>query len=350
MTVMAPRSTANPAPLRVPGSLRRTSSIDVEWPGDMQEPRLFHGRARDILNPADGGAPRVLEEAAFCATLDFTKLITAIEASPAPEALQSLVGQRGGGHLRMFIREVMPELVAEGAPLYLPLDDLSGVSLIVPWAWGLWHPQRMADLRNAMPQDQLDKYLDRAGICWGLKPGNSGLQDIAAGGNGGTARMEAADGGDLRNPEDPDGWHAFPAIAGISMRRARRIDVMPDRAAGLIRIDSAFQDSAPLPPDWPRRDGAGSPGRAALHEYRLAATVDAASLEILTLEPEPRVLPFPECPGAVANTARLIGARLPDIRDAVLGQLRGPEGCTHLNDALRALADVPALLAKMDAA
>jgi hypothetical protein len=45
----------------------------------------------------------------------------------------------------------------------------------------------------------------------------------------------------------------------------------------------------------------------------------------------------------VHNARRLIGARLPEMRDAVLGQLRGPEGCTHLNDALRALAEVPKL-------
>ncbi|MDE2597436.1 MAG: DUF2889 domain-containing protein, partial [Sphingomonadales bacterium] len=33
--------------------------------------------------------------------------------------------------------------------------------------------------------------------------------------------------------------------------------------------------------------------------------------------------------------------------DAVLDQLRGPAGCTHLNDAMRALADVPRLLERL---
>jgi hypothetical protein len=32
----------------------------------------------------------------------------------------------------------------------------------------------------------------------------------------------------------------------------------------------------------------------------------------------------------------------------VLNDLRGPRGCTHLNDALRALADVPKLLKYLD--
>jgi hypothetical protein len=65
---------------------------------------------------------------------------------------------------------------------------------------------------------------------------------------------------------------------------------------------------------------------------------------VLSLEPDARILPFPECPGAIANTQRLVGSSLGDIRDEVLRQLRGPEGCTHLNDAMRALADVPVLV------
>ena len=73
-------------------------------------------------------------------------------------------------------------------------------------------------------------------------------------------------------------------------------------------------------------------------------TADPDTLEILSLVPEPRILPFWECPGAVANTQRLVGTSLDGIRDEVLLQLRGPEGCTHLNDAMRALADVPVLV------
>ncbi len=120
------------------------------------------------------------------------------------------------------------------------------------------------------------------------------------------------------------------------MRRARRIDVWRD-ADGLIHLDSAFQDSAPRP------EG----GRAALHEYRLTGTVDPQTMELLSLEPEPRVLPFIECPGAVTNARKLVGTPLPLIREAVLRDLRGTAGCTHLNDALRALAEVPKLVEQL---
>ena len=71
---------------------------------------------------------------------------------------------------------------------------------------------------------------------------------------------------------------------------------------------------------------------------------------IVSLDPEPRVLPFHECPGAIANARGLIGTPLGQVRQTVLEQLRGPAGCTHLNDALRALAEVPQLLAVLDEA
>ena len=115
------------------------------------------------------------------------------------------------------------------------------------------------------------------------------------------------------------------------MRRARRIDVWCDT---LIHIDAHFQDSATTPE--------GS--RVALHEYRIRATADPVSLALLSLEAEPRVLPFAECPAAAPNAGRMVGKSLTALREAVLDELRGVAGCTHLNDALRALADVPLLL------
>ena len=162
---------------------------------------------------------------------------------------------------------------------------------------------------------------NRENICSGLRTGSSGLGMGA----------EGTDAGVLRDPADPEGWHEFPATPGTAMRRARRIDIWRDT---LIHIDAHFQDSATTP----------SGPRAALHEYRIRATADPVSLELLSLEAEPRVLPFSECPAAAANARRMVGKTLAELREAVLVELRGVAGCTHLNDALRALADVPVLL------
>jgi hypothetical protein len=169
---------------------------------------------------------------------------------------------------------------------------------------------------------------ERVNVCWGLAEGNSGVT-----GEGARPDIGQAEAGDVRNPDDPEGWHELYDNAGPGFRRARRIEVQRDDAAGLIRIEAAFQDSIN------RKSG----GRGAIHEYNLTATADLATGKLLTLVPEPRILPFGECPGAVHNTQRLIGRTLGEIREAVLEQLRGPQGCTHLNDALRALAEVPKL-------
>jgi hypothetical protein len=116
------------------------------------------------------------------------------------------------------------------------------------------------------------------------------------------------------------------------MRRARRIDVR--LGGGVIEIDSMFQDSCTEP----------SGGRMAVHEYRLEATADPVSGELLSLRAEPRVLPYNECPLAAGNTGTLLGTPLAELRTVVLEQFKGTKGCTHLNDALRALAEVPVLV------
>jgi hypothetical protein len=325
-----PRSTANPAPVRAANSIRRTTSIDVSWPDGVDNPRLFVGRVRDYRTGEAGTPGTELDHAELRAVLDDDKTIRSISATPEPSRLQELVGHRAGGHLRMFIRDIMPELVENAVPIYLVLDDLSGSALVSNIAWSMWDPTLMLDRRADMSNEDFEAMMaGRANVCWGLAEGNSGLtfrRDVS--------EVAAADAGELRNPADPLGWHEFAENEGYGFRRARRIDVWRDAASGLLTIDSAFQDSAK------KKDG----GRTAIHEYLLRVTADPETLEVLSLEPVPRILPFPECPGAVANTQRLIGSSLADIRDEVLRQLRGPEGCTHLNDAMRALADVPVLV------
>jgi hypothetical protein len=71
------------------------------------------------------------------------------------------------------------------------------------------------------------------------------------------------------------------------------------------------------------------------------------TFEIRSLEARPRVLPFDECPAAVTKIGQLVGTPLGDLRDEVLARLKTTEGCTHLNDELRALAEVPMLVAHL---
>ena len=121
------------------------------------------------------------------------------------------------------------------------------------------------------------------------------------------------------------------------MRRARRLDVWVDE---MIHIDVGFQDSATSP------DGVD---RIAVHEYHVSASANLDTFELLTITATPTVLPYAECLGAVPNVTRLVGTDLHEFRLAVLEHLPGVEGCTHLNDVLRSIADVPQLIRRLKA-
>jgi Protein of unknown function (DUF2889) len=83
-----------------------------------------------------------------------------------------------------------------------------------------------------------------------------------------------------------------------------------------------------------------------VHEYHLEAAADAATMTIAALNATPRVLPYAECPAAASYAGGIVGQRLADLRMTVLTTLTGTHSCTHLNDMLRALAEVPQLCAK----
>jgi hypothetical protein len=171
------------------------------------------------------------------------------------------------------------------------------------------------------------------GVCTGFMPGSSGLAPD------GTSRWthRTRPVAPVDETHDVLAWHEMQQIAEVSMRRARRIDVWID--AGTTYVEAMFQDTSTRP------EG----GRVAVHEYTLTATAvpDPATgaLVLASVDPVPHVLPYAECPLAVLNAGSLVGTPMAALRAVVLERLTGVAGCTHLNDALRALADVPHLAA-----
>lgn len=299
----------------------------MSWPEGRWGNTSMVGRARDIVTPRSGGSPIVIAEDMFHARLDNERTILAITADRDQPALAKLVGERGGGHLRKVLDQVMPEERRASTPLYLILDDISGTSLVCGWAWSQWTDDWLETMRSRLPAEQMETMFRKMeGICTGFAPGSSALaRGPDRGPSAGTPTV------DLRHPADPEGWHAFTVQNEVGMRRARRVDVT--LGDGIV-IDSAFQDSASHP------DG----GRMVLHEYRLVAIADPETLLITAIEAIPQVLPFPECPSAIHNVGRLVGSPLGELRDRVLADFKGTAGCTHLNDAMRSLAEVPALV------
>jgi hypothetical protein len=57
-----------------------------------------------------------------------------------------------------------------------------------------------------------------------------------------------------------------------------------------------------------------------------------------------RVLPWMECPQAVASASRVAGMAIGELRGRVRRELVGVSTCTHLNDTLRSLDDVAVLI------
>ena len=317
--------------MRRPGSVRRTTSIDSEWPQGYGQPWLMTGRARDLLTPADDGTPEVLDTAGFVMTVSPIREIQTIETTPAHPRAPELVGVRAGGASRVALGEIMGD--ARGTPLFQLLDDFAGASLVAGWIWSQWTDDWLAHARRIGAQTTGGNKRRMNDICTGFAEGSSAFGPEGTPDN---INQSSAEVGPLENPDDAAGWHAMPNQSGPHQsgpqkRRARRIDVW--REGGAIKVDAGFQDSGSNP----------NGGRTAIHEYRVHAEIDAQTGSLVALQALPLILPYRECPGASVKATRMIGQHVHEFRASVLTTLPSTLGCTHLSDVLRALADVPAL-------
>jgi hypothetical protein len=318
----APNDPVATPPARRPGSVRRTSTMLMCWPDGLGTELHLAGRSRDLSTPRTGD-PEVLAHADLSVVTGPARDIQQIDAVPGAEGLERLIGRRAGGNLRKAIAEELPQEGAAGTPLHLLLDDLAGATLIAGFAYFVWADEipgfheRMAAAPPVM-----------IGICSGFREESSALNPDGTlkGISTNTGRP-----GPLADPADPLGWHELAPHPEIAMRRARRIDVWQE--GGELRIDAMFRDSCWNPQGQ----------EEVVHEYEIFASAERDTGTLTSVTAVPRVLPYPECPGAAANVSRLQGTALRAMRREVLEQLRDTDCCTHLNDGLRSLAEVPVL-------
>jgi len=311
-------------PQRRAVSVRRTMSIDVHWPDGRSGAGRFHGRARDALTLQPDQAMLTIADA----TVDLTaaqREIVGISASPEPKRLQELVGVRAGNYLRAALEDLFPGEKDAGTPLYLLLDDMAGATLVSGWAFSQWKDPNDPGRARQMPKMQ--------GICMGFRPGSSALDER------GHARPEQNSTRvmPLVDPDDLAGWHELPDLGGVNFRRARRIDVWRD--GDLLQVESHFQDSASAP------DGGQ---RLAVHEYLVSATLGPDGV-LEHIEARPGTLPYAACRVAPVNLEVLVGTPARTLRAEVLQRLKLTGGCTHLNDMIRSLAEVPVLAGHLPA-
>jgi hypothetical protein len=303
----------------------------MTWPAGFGTQLRLDGRARDLRTP-EHGDPTVLAQDEFSIGVDQNRCLDDVWVSPARPGIDGLVGARGGGQLRSAVRDVIPDEVEAGSPLCLLLDDVAGCTLIAGFAWSRWRDWKDMVAPEATDDNQdvpQPKRRPMVGTCAGFRPGSKALG--ADGSSDPDMRHNLAVAPALADPGDPMGWHDLDPHPPVAMRRARRIDVW--REKGSIAVDAMFRDSCWQP------DGL----EVAVHEYSIAATIDAQTGQVAALQATPRVLPFAECPAAAPNASWMVGSNARDLRSEVLVRLRSTDCCTHLNDALRSLAEVPVL-------
>ncbi|HUO48041.1 MAG TPA: DUF2889 domain-containing protein [Acidimicrobiales bacterium] len=315
-------------PARRPGSLRRTMHVDVGVRSSWADPLPMSGAARDIRSgDGDPDEVTVLAEAALTASFDVGRRLVEVETTPPATWATELVGARAGGGFRRRIDDVMPPEEA-GSLLRLVLDDLPAGALISGYALLRLARRAGHDPATLTPADALARMTD---ICSGWRAGGAAATGVAAG--RGVPIQDCPPAPDLV-AGDPAGWHAMEPLPPDGMRRRRCLDVWLEDAedpAGRFAVWAMFRDTV----------GEPGGGEAVLHEYQVE--VEGEGDVVRAVRADPRVLPFPECPGAAAEVHRLAGVPLAAFSDSVPEILVGTLCCTHLNDLLRALGGAAGL-------
>lgn len=316
-------------PHREPGSIRRTSSIDTSRHGGVGGAiASVDARARDLSTNLDGSAAN-LDEARLHLEVDQPAHHVVSIDDPR---LEALVGARVGSGFRRWVTEVMGARRQDDSLRYLLLDDLPGATLVSGVA--VQHAETAAG-RNFPSESgpQVQAYvLAQADICAGWDADGVMLRAFRADGHLPTPLGPLAPA--LGDPGDTMAWHEMPPLTPHATRRCRRLDLGLVGSDATCTFDAHFRDS--------HVDGDGV--ERVVHEYTLRGTIDAAARTARAIEPGARVLPWLECPAALDSADRILGIPLVDLREHVRAELTGLSTCTHLNDMLRSLADIPAML------
>jgi hypothetical protein len=310
------------SPPRRPGSVRRTSSIDMTRDDGALDPVYLEGRARDLTTAADGTATEV-GQARLHATVEMiARVVQHIEIEPAIPGMSRLVGAPAMSGFRAVADKAAPELRQRRDLRYTLLDDVPVTTLISGHA---------LSASGALGNVAKSGYLPVADQCAGFVTGGLLMSSFEA---GDPVVVTGPVAPDIGHPDDPLAWHDMPELPIHGMRRRRRLDVHESADGSNVVIDAMFRDT------YMRIDGT----ETIIHEYTLIATVDPNSGVILDARATPRVLPWQECPGAVASAARIAGMTLDELHFRVRKELFGTTTCTHLNDLLRSVADARALI------
>jgi len=302
--IAGPQRPVHTWPPLVPGAVRRTSTIDTHIAGT--------GKSDVDLRARDASLDDVLGEVHVRAHLT-DRVIDDIDSG-----LEQLVGTRVGPGFRSTVGRLFPEEAERAGLLHLLLDDWVGAALVSGYA--VQHAAINLGIEEKIGPGVADHM---AGICAGFAA-DASLVPYARR-NGTIPSVH----GPLAPPLVDLEMHAVEPLRAHGMRRFRRLDLSPDDG-----FSAHFRDS--------HVDGEGV--ETIVHEYTVVGALDTSTRRITSVDATVQVLPWQECPGAIGSAARVTGMSLSDMRARIRTEFVGTSTCTHLNDTLRALADLDALL------
>lgn len=286
-------------------------------------PAVVDVRGQDVRTAADGEA-RIVDRLAVTVEVDQQAGgILKATGDGAPRA-GDLVGLNARSGYGRALAALFPADAERRSLLYSALEDLGGAFLVSGYSL-LRAGHVMVD-----PDRGAALALAQADVCTGWASGGPLLETLRR-----TGRSAVPSGPPAPRIEgdDPVGWHPMAPLATGTVRRRRRLDVTPGPGGGPrgLVAQSHFRDSY-----------AADDGEMVMHEYVVEAAVDGEG-RLARVAVQPRVLPWRECPGAVASAQRLVGVAVGEVPGRVRRDLLGTTTCTHLNSTLRCLADVAAL-------
>ncbi len=306
-------------------AVRRTTTVEMQRPDGLEGRAVVTGSGRDLL--ANEAAHRgVAEEAST--RLETNSLedprLRSIATSPARPALDAMIGNPASAGFRARLGELLGDEPA-GSLLWRLCWEVPNLYVIGGFA--SQHSRRpLGDKSSLM--------LSQSGVCAGWRENSVLMRGLAE------QRMVPVVIGPPAPPvardDEPDGWHAEEPMAPLTVRRRRRLDVHHGGATAQVWFRDSFQ---PV-------DGA----EMVIHEYTIDLRVEGDAATIASLDVTAHVLPWGDCPSAVASAQRMVGEPLAAVAERARRELHGETTCTHLNACVASISDLDALRSRAAAA
>lgn len=300
-----------------PGAVRRTTTIAIQPQDTWAKGQTVTARGRDLARNLSGGVS--VNHDGFAFDIDTNGRIAPNESDPGvPAELWGLHAQRG---LRKNVAHLhLAQQLGPVDGLYdAMLDDVVGTTIAS--GYGRLHEA------PGQPTDSFASLMRHTCIGFSTMHGRGEQFDVQQYFATKPPSIDFV-------PSDALAWHEDALMGPNSFRRRRMLQVAP-APNGVVEATGYFRDTFMTP------DGT----ELIVHEYGLNATLSGPTFTIDDIAATPGSLPLDHCPLAARSALMLEGLPASQIDTAVRRDIAGPSACTHLNDELRSLRLVPALLA-----